>query len=61
MQRIKPFSVVFGEPQKALRPKLGLSRGLASPEVNTVEKTGFRGNSLPGEDETKEVTVSLLT
>lgn len=43
---------------RAFRPKPGFSRGLASPEVNMVEKTGFRGNSLPGEDETKEVTIS---
>ena len=45
--------------ERVVRHSPGVSRGLASPEVNKVERTGFRGSSLPGEDKTKEVKINI--
>lgn len=45
--------------ERVVRHRPGFSRGLASPEVNMVERTGFRGSSLPGEDKTKEVKINI--
>lgn len=59
---MKPFSVVSGEPQRKGLSGMGqnFQRGLASPEVNVVERMGIRGSSLPGKDETKQAKISII-